>query len=152
MSHYEKLRPSTYIEVCECVILNRILLVYIFSNNPIHCFECKNEIDPERLGLTEKQVDQIASWNRVSEALNNLWLNSGEYESWAKDKLLDKNGQVNIEGLAIASEMSKYWPTYYWWFYEDEDPLPIKCPNCGQRLDKDTQHGHGKCNICHVVV
>ena len=152
MDYYNKLRPWTDIKRCECSNVSRILLVYTLTDNPIHCYECKGELDPERLKLTSKQVDQIASWLSVFSSLYELWLDSGEYEEWAKERLLDKKGQVNIQGISTALELSKKWPSYYWWFYDEDDPQPIFCPNCGGELDGDDKHGHGKCDACHVVV
>jgi len=122
------------------------------TDNPIHCFECKGEIDPERLKLANKEVDAIGSWDQFFSSLYELWLSSGEYEKWAKERLLDKRGQVNIEGIAVAKLLSNQWPTYYWWFYDSDDPIPTKCPNCNKKLDTDTLHGNGKCNDCNIVV
>ena len=152
MNFYDKLRPSTVAEPCDCKAINRILLVYTLSDNPIHCYECKGGLDPERLNLDARQVDQVVKWHNVFRSLYELWLDSGEYETWAKASLVDKNGQVNHDGLSLAAEMSNYWPTYYWWFYEHDDPTPNSCPNCGCALDNDNRHGHGKCEVCHVVV
>lgn len=154
MSNYNKLRPWVDIEVCNCKEINSLLLVYIFSNNPIHCFACKNEVDPERLALSEPFVDRIAAWSRVSSALNHLWLSSGEYEAWATAKLRDKQGHVNIEGLAIASKLSSSFPTFYWWFYEEDEATPflMQCPNCERALAPNTRHAHGQCNVCKIVI
>ena len=152
MDHYQKLKPWTDLRICTCKTIKHLLLVYIFSNNPIHCYECKNEVAPERLRLSAEQINTIANWQRVSAALNHLWLDSGEYEAWATKKLLAKNGQVNVQGLAIAAELSQQWPTYYWWFHDHDALPPTKCPNCNQPLDKTTRHGYGKCTKCHLVV
>jgi hypothetical protein len=41
----------------------------------------------------------------VHGALTDLWLDSHEeYEPWAAERLKDKNGFVNVEGMAIAHE------------------------------------------------
>lgn len=94
----------------------------------------------------------FAFWHATFAPLYNLWLNSGEYEAWVKDRLLDKHGQVNIDGIKAAKELSRHWKTYYWWFYDSEDPTPFKCPNCDGELDPDTKHGYGKCDVCNIVV
>jgi hypothetical protein len=93
MANYEKLRPWTDIERCECTDVSRILLVYTLTDNPVHCHECKGELDPERLKLTSNQVDQIASWLSVFSALYDLRLNSGEYEVWAKSSYWRRKGR-----------------------------------------------------------
>ena len=80
---HQKLSPTPAAAQCECKHLSQLLLVYIFSNNPIHCFACKNEVSPEQLGLSSKQTDHIAQWHRTHPALNLLWLDSQAYEKWA---------------------------------------------------------------------
>jgi predicted nucleic acid-binding Zn ribbon protein len=153
MNSYAKLRPWTEIEYCDCKSVNRLLLVYTLHDNPIHCYECKGVVDPETLLLSTKQVDEIASWHGNFSALYDLWLDSGEYEDYAKENLLDKDGQVNIKGMAVAKNISKEYLTFYWWFQDSEDPHLKRCPNCDERLDGDNKHGYGgKCNECNIVV
>jgi predicted nucleic acid-binding Zn ribbon protein len=152
MSSYDKLRPWNDIERCECEKFTSIVLVDILTDNPIHCFRCKKEIDPEALKLDNKLVDDIASWYGVFRSLYNLWLNSGEYEQYAKDKLTDKHSQVNIEGISVAKRLSSFCPSYYWWFHDTDDGEPSHCPNCSKKLDPKVNFGTGKCEACNVVV
>jgi len=152
MSSYDKLRPWTEIERCECTKITSLVLVDILTDNPIHCFTCKGEIDPEALKLDDKLVDEIASWFGVFQSLYSLWLNSGEYEHYAKEKLIDKTSQVNTEGVTVAKKLSARYPTYYWWFYDTDDGDPSHCPNCDQELDMNVRYGTGKCEACNIVV
>lgn len=152
MSSYDKLRPWVEIEKCSCENITGILLVDILTDNPIHCFNCKNEIDPEVLKLDDKLVDEIANWYQAFQALYALWLNSGEYEAYAKKKLLDRNGQVNKGGMAVAQKLSAYYPTYYWWFCDTDNGEPSACPNCSRDLDLEVKYGTGKCDSCNVAV
>jgi hypothetical protein len=152
MNNYHKLRPEDIQEVCNCSEVNQLLLVYTLTCNPIHCYTCKGSIDPESIKLSEYEVDLISSWHNVFSALYHLWLDSGQYELWAKEKLLENKGEVNKSGLAVVNVLSKKIPTYYWWFHSAEDLVPVNCPNCNKALDNDNRHGHGKCVTCHVVV
>ena len=152
MNHYDKLRPWVDIERCTCEAITSLVLVDILTDNPIHCFNCKNEIDPETLGLDEKVVDDIVRWFQSYHALYALWLDSGEYEEYAKAKLLDKHGQVNVEGMRVAKTLSAFYPTYYWWFYDADDGEPSQCPNCNRALNPNVTYGIGTCESCHVVV
>jgi predicted nucleic acid-binding Zn ribbon protein len=152
MNSYDKLRPWTEIEKCDCEKITSIVLVDIMTDNPIHCFNCKNEIDPEVLKLDDKLVDDIASWFSLFQSLYNLWLSSGEYEQYAKEKLKDSYSQVNIEGMYVAKKLSAHFPSYYWWFYDTDDGEPSHCPNCSQKLDLGVKYGTGKCEACNVVV
>ncbi len=152
MSDYDRLRPHTEIERCECDEITGLILVDILTENPIHCLICKNEIDPEVLGLSVQIVDKIAGWLCVHSGLDSLWLDSGEYETWAKEKLSDKNGQVNKDGMEITKELSKIYPTYYWWFNEDDKHEPEVCPLCSEPLTKKFKHGNGECIPCRLII
>lgn len=152
MNDYSKLRPYTDIERCECTSVSGLLLVYLFTSNPIHCSTCRKEIDPERLDLTTSEVEEVASCLGTYGALYDLWLDSGEYESFAKEKLIDPKGQVNLKGMALAQKLSNRWPTYYWWFYDTDDGTPHDCPSCNVILDQDVLWGTGKCEQCRVIV
>lgn len=152
MDAYSKLRPQNDIERCDCASISGLVLVYLFSRNPIHCATCRKEIDPERLGLTSGEVDEIASCFGVYEALYRLWLDSREYEDYAKTKLIDPAGQVNRDGLAIAQKLSQKWPTHYWWFHDTDDGEPTQCPSCSATLDTKIRWGAGKCDHCRVLL
>jgi hypothetical protein len=120
--------------------------------NPIHCFKCKGQVDPERLGLTEPEVALVASWDTQFSSLYELWLASGDYEAWAKAQLLLPGGQVNRDGLRAAQALSEKVPTYYWWFHDTDDALPASCPSCGGPLADSTRHGERQCEACRVVI
>jgi len=152
MDIYAKLRPFTNIEQCECTPVSGLLLVYLFTRNPIHCATCRKEIDPKRLGLIASEVDEIADCFGVYGSLYKLWLDSGEYEVFAKEKLLDPDGQVNRVGMKVAKRLSQKWPSYYWWFYDADDGKPKHCPSCCGALDESVRWGTGKCDRCCVVV
>jgi hypothetical protein len=152
MDYYQKLKPYTNIERCKCDDRPGLLLVYLFTDNPINCYRCKKEIDPEKIMLTPGQVDLIASCFNVYGSLYNLWIDSGEYEQWAKSRLLDRKGQVNISGMKLAESLSEGFPTYYWWFWDADDGDPECCPNCNAPLDKYVYWGTGKCDKCRIII
>jgi hypothetical protein len=102
MTTYDKLRPWTAIEACQCETLTELLLVDQLTDNPIHCASCRCEVDPERLQLTDNEVESIARWYSVASSLYRLWLDSGEYENYAKQKLLDPRGQINQQARELA--------------------------------------------------
>lgn len=152
IDYYEKLRPFTEFESCECENITALVLVYLFTDNPINCFKCRKEIDPEKLKLTAKQVDSIHNCFSVYGSLYRLWIDSGEYEEWAKNKLQDQKSQVNIDGMLIVKELSEILPTYYWWFWDTDDGEPKNCPNCNASLNEDVHWGTGKCDKCKIII
>jgi len=149
---YQRLRPWTDIEACECSSVESLLLVDLLTDNPLHCGFCKREVDPERLQLTAAETDQVAHWFSAASALYRLWLDSGEYEDYAKARLLDPKGQVNTVGLEIAKTLSAKLPTRFWFFSDTDDGEPKDCPICGANLNTNVKWGTGCCESCRVQI
>jgi hypothetical protein len=150
MDAYQKLRPWTEIDACHCASIEGLLLVDLLSDNPLHCSDCRGEVDPERLHLTAEETELVASWHSAATALYRLWLDSGEYEDYAKSRLLDPNGQVNRQGLQVARVLSQRIPTRLWFFHDTDDGGPTRCPVCGDALDTDVKWGTGSCPSCPI--
>jgi hypothetical protein len=152
MNSYDKLRPWTEIEACECAEVKELFLVDMLTDNPIHCAHCRREVDPERINLSMEETEAIARWFSAASALYRLWLLSGEYEEYAKARLLDPLGEVNTHGLKIANDLSGKISTQMWFFHDTDDGEPIECPVCGKSLDLDVKWGTGQCENCHIHI
>jgi hypothetical protein len=152
MDAYQKLRPWTEIEACQCASTEGLLLVDLLTDNPLHCSVCRNEVDPERAGLTLDEAESVARWFAAASALYRLWLDSGEYEEYAKARLTDPSGQVNRDGLQLAVQLSVRIPTRLWFFRDTDDGEPTQCPVCGQQLKTDVRWGTGECPSCPLLV
>ena len=150
MDVYNKLRPWTEIEACECAFVKGLFLVDLLTDNPLHCDFCRREVDPERLKLTMEETELVARWFSAATALYRLWLDSGEYEECAKARLLDPNGQVNRDGLEVARTLSARIPTRLWFFHDTDDGEPTHCPICRSELDTDVKWGTGRCPRCPI--
>ena len=149
MNAYDKLRPYT-IEACECNSVSGLFLIDLFTNNPLHCEVCRKEVDPERLKLSTQETEAVAGWYAVASSLYRLWLDSGEYEDYAKSCLVDPNGQVTRDGLKLAEALSDILPTKLWLFSDSDDGTPTHCPICGSELDTNVRWGTGACSKCRV--
>jgi hypothetical protein len=150
MDSYKRLRPWTEMESCECAEVRTLLLVDLLTDNPLHCGFCRKEVDPARLELTAAETEEVAGWFSVASALYKLWLDSGEYEQYAKERLIDPNGEVNMKGLAIARTLSERVPTKLWFFSDTDDGTPTHCPICGANLDTNVKWGTGCCEGCKI--
>ncbi len=150
MDAYNKLRPWTEIEACECASAEGLFLVDLLTDNPLHCDFCRKEVDPERLKLTVEETESVARWFSTASALYRLWLDSGEYEEYAKARLLEPNGQVNRDGLKVARTLSARIPTRLWLFHDTDDGEPTHCPICRNELDTDVKWGTGTCLRCGI--
>jgi hypothetical protein len=152
MDAYQKLRPWTEIEACECPSVTGLLLVDLLTDNPLHCDSCRKEVDPERLQLTVEETESVARWFSTAGALYRLWLDSGEYKEYAKGRMLDAKSQVNRAGLAVAAMLSSRIPTRLWFFSDTDDGVPTECLVCGNLLNTDVKWGSGICASCRIQI
>jgi hypothetical protein len=117
---YWKLRPAPPTpdeEICHCAPCKQLMLRDSLGDNPLYCVACNGEVAPERIGFDDRLAEDIARWRSVHGALFLLWLDSGEYETWAVERLRDPNGSVNVEGRNIVRRLNEYVRAYYWWMH-----------------------------------
>jgi hypothetical protein len=152
---YYKLRPEHPTpddELCTCEKISEIYIAHKLGSNPIHCLNCNGEILPEKLSYSNHVAEEIASWNSVYGSLYRLWLDSGEYEKWAYERLLAPGGQVNKSGLELAKQLSSIVKTYYLWFHDNEEPTPQICPVCGCKLMEKEGCRYSRCDNCLIII
>jgi Zn-ribbon-containing, possibly nucleic-acid-binding protein (DUF2310) len=153
---YYKLRPEPPTpedELCQCADRPPIVLQDHLSSVPLVCLQCNSEVPPEHVGFDADLAERIAFWRDLHRALYTLWIESGDYEEWARTQLLDPQGQLNTRGLEIVGALSRHRRTYYWWFDDtsDRDVSPAaRCPRCyGELADR---FGCAVCDACSIVV
>ena len=153
---YSKLRPESATpleEICQCSDRPPLVLQDHLSALPLACLRCKGEVPPERIGFSTELAERIAFWRNFHRAFITLWLDSAEYESWARKQLEDPTTPVNVRGLDVVEELNNYRRTYYWWFHDNKaesfEP-PSDCPRCKRELQEFS--GLLVCNQCSIVV
>lgn len=152
---YFKLRPvppTPEDELCTCGEISEIYLCSRLGSNPVYCMQCNGEVLPDKLACGARLAEAIAFWNFVSGSLYHLWLDSGEYEQWARDRLLDPEGEVNTRGMEIAKQLGSIAKTYYWWFSEDPETVPKACPLCGAELVREKGSKSLLCEPCLLII
>lgn len=122
------------------------------DDNPLYCVTCNGEVAPERIGFAAELADDIASWRSVHRSLFCLWLDSGEYEEWAKQQLSDRRGQVNLRGLELASQLNTIVTTYFWWFHDADDGIANSCPVCSGALSEWADRDFQRCGTCFILI
>jgi Zn-ribbon-containing, possibly nucleic-acid-binding protein (DUF2310) len=157
---YYKLRPEPPTpedEICQCADQPPIVLQDHLSSVPLACLRCNGEIPPERIGFDADFAERIAFWRNLHRALITLWLDSGDYEDWARLQLQDPQGQLNSRGLEIVAALNATRRTYYGWFqdvsYDDpstSDLRAAKCPRCYGDLSE--RFGCSVCEACSILV
>jgi hypothetical protein len=153
---YAKLRPAGPTPndaLCACSSLPAIVLQPRLSANPLACFACYLEVAPERLALSAEAVQSVAFWQSFHDCFYRLWLDSSEFEQWARSELENPNSVVHTRGLKLVSELQQYRRAYYWWFQDTghEGFVPLDhCPRCLARLT--SRLGKAVCEPCSIVV
>jgi hypothetical protein len=153
---YWKLRPPSatpVAEPCDCADRPSIVLQGHLSSNPIVCLSCNGEVPPERIGFSADLAERVAFWRRVHDALYALWLDSSDYESWARARLEDPIGEVSVWGLEVVRQLNSHCHAYYWWFQDStaDDFVPSsQCPRCSADLVE--RSGWQVCEECSIVV
>lgn len=137
MEYLELLQPPTPTptdEICQCQGAKPVKLMCALGYNPIHCIDCNLEVDPADLALTECVVRGIAFWRSMHDAIDRLWLASGEYEEWAQCQLSDINSPINRLGRKARADLDPIRRCYYWFFQDqsaDDFEPDTHCPVCG---------------------
>ncbi len=137
---YSRLRPPPETppdEICSCKGNKPIKLMCTLGYNPLHCVDCNLERDPKSLDLSKSLIQAIAFWRNIYDAIDRLWLDSGEYETWAKEELKNIHSPINQRGMALRKDLDQIHRCYYWYFQDqsDEEYEPIThCPNCHEPL------------------
>lgn len=144
-------KPTKKNEICKCKKRSALKLMGAFLFfNPIHCVDCNLEVKPASLKLNQKTIDEIANWSGLYGAIDQLWLDSAEYEEWAKTELTNMESRINKLGLSANRSMNKLHKCYYWYFQDESDENFLafkKCPSCKGKLT-DYNDGIFKQRIC----
>ena len=153
---YWKLRPPPPTpddELCSCSDSPPIMLQAHLASNPLSCIACNLEVPPERIGFSNAFAEKLAFWQSFHDCFYLLWLDSGEFESWAKAQLEDPRSPVNKRGLALVSDLNRLHRAYYSWFEDSgsEDFQSLSgCPACHNELSE--QHNLCTCEKCSIVI
>lgn len=149
--------PTPPDELCDCPPGTPIKLMWSLSFNPIACLDCNLEVPPENVPVPEDAVTAVAYWCQIDAAIQHLELDSGPYEQWARDQLLDPQNRVVTEGREVQRLLNPIRRCYYWFFQpqSDGDFVPrTTCPICERTL---TRYQGGifsqlVCEHCSVVL
>ena len=144
-------KPILDSEICKCVDRPPIVLQSHLTYNPISCADCNLEVRLSQLDFTPDLIDKIADWRNFHDSFYHLWLDSSEYEDWAKEQLSSAESPVNKRGLIIKDKIAANIKCFFWWFVDNSDSnsKPItKCPNCSSDLTKRENKFNVDTNIC----
>ena len=155
---FDRLRPPPATpedEVCPCGSGIPIKLMCALTYNPVHCMRCNLERSPARLGLDASLVEEVSYWRNIYDGIYTMWLDSGEYEAWARAQLVDLSSPVNRRGRALQAKLDRLTRSYYWLFEDSsaDDYTPLAaCPSCGRPWEP-CQHRPGQlvCELCSLV-
>lgn len=161
MDKYSRLRPQGQIpdsEICKCSDRPPVVLQSHLTNNPISCADCNLEVDLDQLSLSADLADEIADWRRFHDSFYNLWLDSGEFENWAREQLSLADSPVNKRGLVLRNKIATNIECYFWWFVDNSNidtKSFVKCPKCSEQLTKRQNNYNidtSVCQHCYIII
>jgi predicted nucleic acid-binding Zn ribbon protein len=97
-------------------------------------------------------AEDLGEWAWFFEALHALWLDSGEYEDFARTALEDFDAPVNQRGYALAQKLNALVPCRYFIFRDVGDGYvpPSTCPKCHGELESMAKRL--SCPSCKIVI
>ncbi len=153
---YRRLRPMRATpadELCHCAGTPDLMPQEHLSANPIACFDCAREVPPERIGYPSALAEQLARWRSFQYCVYYLWLDSAEFEAFARAALEDPHSVLNPRSFAMVRALNDVRRTYLYWFQHIGKADFVRlthCPNCTQRLTLDT--ARWVCQPCAITV
>ncbi len=139
---------------CHCSIDAPVIMQGSLPESPVNCMQCKRPVSIDNTNIFDELVDTINKWGQLYSALFTLWNDSIEYREWAKQKLLDETGSINLEGLKLAQQYNVMRKTYYWLFQDNSDKDYVqlqKCPYCGTSMEPMPENNIRVCHDCMIA-
>lgn len=141
-------------ELCSCEGCPPLLLRSLLGFNPLGCAACNLEVPPERLGISPELAEALAAWRSFHDCFYLLWLDSRDFEDWARNELSNPQSPVNSRGLSLRAQLERVRHAYYLWFQDAGAAgfMPLtSCPACGSRLQEAKLVG-SVCESCGILV
>ena len=155
MDKYIKLRPylpTSDTEICKCIGRPPIVLEPHLTSNPIVCADCNLEVELNQLNFEVELIEEIANWRDFYFCFYYLWLDSAEFEEWAKQQLSIADSPVNKRALILKDKINVNGnECFYWWFIDSSSTdykSFDKCPKCGGELTNRNNKFNTDTNIC----
>jgi len=140
--------------ICRCSRDKPTLLHGSLPVSPLNCMQCKKPVILNN-EITSNELEHATfKWAKTYNALFILWSDTIEYREWAKQKLLDEIGSINLEGLELAQKYNTVRKTYYWMFQDNSDKdyiQPKHCPFCGSSMVPILENDFKVCHGCRVA-
>jgi hypothetical protein len=116
------------------------------------CLACGGEVSPESLSLPAELAEDLGEWAWFYEAIHALWLDSGEYEDFARAALEDFSAPANQRGYALAQKLNTLVSCHYFAFQDigDDYVAPTACPRCHAPLVPMMKWI--SCQPCRIVI
>ncbi len=139
---------------CQCSDETPVILNGSQQESPLNCMRCKKPVSLIESTSNDELAEAISKWGQLYRSLFTLWQGSIEYKQWAKEKLLDEIGSINLDGLKLAQQYNEKRKTYYWLFqdYSDKDYVePEHCPFCGAAMEPIMENKFKVCSDCKTA-
>ncbi|WP_461367829.1 DUF2310 family Zn-ribbon-containing protein, partial [Candidatus Darwinibacter acetoxidans] len=125
---------------------------HLFGEPSFRCSSCGGLVATYRLNMPTTLSAQVWTWEREADAISDLSVTCGRYESWSDSQLSNVNSLLNRFGREVASLVSAYLGTEVLYALESGEMKHEICPHCGGALTvlAASQH-YRKCQRCNLA-
>ena len=140
--------------ICHCSTDEPAILNGALPVSPLNCMQCKSPIPLNDVIIPNELQHALSKWAKSYNSLFILWSETIEYREWAKQRLLDEIGSINLEGIELAQQCDLIRKTYYWIFQDNSNKdyvQPLYCPFCGASMAPILKNDFKVCHDCRVA-
>lgn len=146
--------------MCDCQPPALLLYVGLVSQHDvIHCGGCRGLVALPGLPLSVELREELTRWAVHYHPIQSLWLESGDYETWAARQMERSDSKLNLNGMKLAGKVEETTgiPTYYWlhsYRVSRNVMKQLACPKCAHPFSSSEfagQEGLYVCEGCRIV-
>ena len=127
---------------------------HVYGPPPLMCGDCGGVVAPYRLDITRETRSALWCWAIQYGWIDDLWVFSGEYETWAERTLFDIHSPINDLGASVVKSLAEELSCEVYLLYETNDKVFSTCPQCGQSWEPVLLPGreYKRCARCRIMI
>jgi hypothetical protein len=140
---------------CRCAGTSPLRLMWALDPDVVWCIRCNAPVKRATHFFRPAAKNSLGRWKAEFESIYRLWLESGDYESWARRQLTSLAAPINRTGLKLVRANSKLDGRKLYYYFDQFLDRPVrarKCPACGGALNIVQGRSLGLCSRCLLAI